>query len=265
MIILNKNIDSLNTELLQNFFDNSNEDFKYVVIDDMLDCDFIDECYSEFSSLTDGENFVRYDNKFFEFEKYTMNKRELMPENLANLFSFLHSDFFVKKISEITGIPDLIVDEDRWGGGLHMTKKGGYLSVHKDFNVLPTSYKDNSQMLRCVNIIGYLNKNWKDGDGGELEFWKKDGSRDLTKIEPKYNRWVIFDTRNNFHGHPHPYKGDSPRISIAAYYYIRTNVVEDEWSSTVYLKLPWMEESLEYKEMREDRANHKLRYSKLLK
>ena len=188
-----------------------------------------------------------------------------MPENLANLFSFLHSGSFVEKVSNITGIPDLLVDDDRWGGGLHMTKKGGYLSVHKDFNVLPTSYKDDLQMLRCVNIIGYLNKNWKDGDGGELEFWKKDGSEGLARIEPKYNRWVIFDTRNNFHGHPYPYQGDSPRISIAAYYYIKTNVIEDEWMSTVYLKLPWMDESEEYKGMREERANHKLRYSKLLK
>jgi hypothetical protein len=76
---------------------------------------------------------------------------------------------------------------------------------------------------------------------------------------------VIFDTRNNFHGHPHPYRGKSPRTSIAAYYYIKTSVLEEEWMSTVYLRLPWMEETEEYSKMREERANHKLRYSNLLK
>jgi hypothetical protein len=84
-------------------------------------------------------------------------------------------------------------------------------------------------------------------------------------IEPKFNRWVLFDTRNNFHGHPYPYKGESPRISIASYYYIRTNVIEEEWTSTVYLKLPWMGESEEYASERKKRADHKLRYTNLLK
>jgi Rps23 Pro-64 3,4-dihydroxylase Tpa1-like proline 4-hydroxylase len=156
-----------------------------------------------------------------------------------------------------------MVDPDRWGGGLHMTKKGGYLSVHKDFNVLPTTYKDDRQMLRCINIIGYINEDWKEGDGGELEFWDRDGKECVSKVEPLFNRWVIFDTRNNFHGHPYPYKGNSPRISIASYYYTRVNTEENEWMSTVYLRLPWMEESEEYKKMREERADSKIRYSNL--
>jgi Rps23 Pro-64 3,4-dihydroxylase Tpa1-like proline 4-hydroxylase len=260
---INKKIDTKGTS--SGFQSGDDSNLRYAVIDDLFDSHFIKKCSDEFISIQNSPDFIRYSNKFFEFEKYTMNKRDSMPENLSSLFSFLHSPSFVEKISNITGIANLCVDEDRWGGGLHMTKKGGYLSVHKDFNVLPTSYKDDSQMLRCVNIIGYLNENWKSGDGGELEFWDKDGSQSLVKVEPKYNRWVVFDTRNNFHGHPYPYQGDSPRISIAAYYYIRTSVIEEEWMSTVYLKLPWMDESSEYEKMRGERSNPKLRYTNLLK
>ena len=206
---------------------------------------------------------MHYANPYFEYEKYAMNDQDKMPENLVSLFRYVHSDKFIDAVSEITGIGDLLVDEKRWGGGLHKTKKGGYLSIHKDFNILPTTYNDDKQMLRCVNLIGYLNSSWKPGDGGELEFWTEDGVKEV--IEPKFNRWVLFDTRNNFHGHPYPYKGDSPRISIASYYYIRTNVIEGEWSSTEYLKLPWMDESEEYATKRKERADHKLRYSNLIK
>jgi hypothetical protein len=41
-------------------------------------------------------------------------------------------------------------------------------------------------------------------------------------------------------------------------------VIEEEWSSTEYLKLPWMEESEEYATERKKRADHKLRYSNLI-
>ena len=235
---------------------------RHIVLDDLFDPEIIRNCSKDFLNLDDS-NFVRYDNKFFEFEKYTLNKENLIPESLLSIFKTIHSEEFVKEVSIVTVIEDLMVDPDRWGGGLHMTKKGGYLSVHKDFNVLPSTYKDDKQMLRCINIIGYINEDWKEGDGGELEFWDKEGKECILKIEPKFNRWIIFDTRENFHGHPYPYKGKSPRISIASYYYTRVNVEETEWMSTVYLRLPWMEESEEYKKMREERADSKIRYSNL--
>ena len=237
---------------------------KYVIIDDLFDQSFIKECQDEFLNIEES-GFIRYSNPYFEFDKYTMNDTSKMPSKLESLFRYVHSEDFINIASEISGIDDLLVDEKRWGGGLHMTKKGGYLSVHKDFNVLPTSYSEDLQMLRCVNLIGYLNDNWKPGDGGELEFWDESGNNIVERIEPKFNRWVLFDTRNNYHGQPYPYKGDSPRISIASYYYIKTKVVEDECQSTVYLKLPWMEESDEYSRERINRANPKLRYTNLLK
>jgi len=237
---------------------------KYVVIDGLFDPEFIKECQDEFLNIEESE-FIRYSNPYFEFDKYTMNDTAKMPTKLEALFRYVHSEEFIDKVSEITGIEGLLVDEKRWGGGLHMTKKGGYLSVHKDFNILPTSYKDDLQMLRCINLIGYLNSNWKPGDGGELEFWDESGNHVAERIEPKFNRWVLFDTRNNYHGQPYPYQGESPRISIASYYYTRTKVIENEWMSTEYLKLPWMEESDDYINERKLRADHKLRYSNLLK
>lgn len=236
---------------------------RYIILDDLFDSDFILECEEEFLKIKE-EDFVKYSNPLFEFEKYTMNNSEKIPNNLKILFNTIHSKDFVDEISNISRIENLKTDGKRWGGGLHMTKKEGYLSVHKDFNVLPTSYGEETQMLRCMNLIGYLNSKWEPGDGGELEFWDQEGKSSVIKIEPKFNRWVLFDTRENFHGHPNPYKGKSPRISIASYYYKEEKIEESRWSSTQYLKLPWIEDSIEYREEREKRANHKLRYKDLL-
>jgi len=237
---------------------------KYTVLDNLFDSDFIKKCESEFFSIPD-DDFIRYSNPLFEFEKYALNNSDKIPENLKNLFDIIHSRDFIDSISKITGGMDLKTDGKRWGGGLHQTKFGGYLSIHKDFNILPTSYTDEKQMLRCINVIGYMNSNWKKGDGGELEFWNESGGGIVEKVEPIFNRWVIFDTRGNFHGHPYPYLGSTPRISIASYYYIEEAIEESKWISTEYLRLPWMEDSEDYKKQREERANPRLRYKNLLK
>jgi Rps23 Pro-64 3,4-dihydroxylase Tpa1-like proline 4-hydroxylase len=185
-----------------------------------------------------------------------------MPENLRKLFEYIHSSDFVKIISQISNIGDLIVDEKRWGGGLHKTKKDGYLSIHKDFNVLPDSYRDDKQLLRCINLIGYITDEEQKDNSGHLEFWNENKS--IASIENKFNRWVIFDTRNNFHGHPYPFKGEKPRMSVASYYYKREVIESDVWSSTEYVKLPWMEDSEEYRQKIKDRADYKKRYKKLI-
>jgi len=98
-----------------------------------------------------------------------------------------------------------------------------------------------------------------------LEFWDKNGEKCIVSIEPKFNRWILFDTRDNFHGHPYPYKGKTPRISIASYYYTEEKIDESIWSSTRYLKLPWMDDSDDYKEERIRRSDPKIRYGSIIK
>lgn len=255
--MINKNIDieSLRKDFLE-------KEPNHIVIDGLFDEEFIKSCEEEFLNMNIN-HFMRYSNKYFEFEKYAMNDAEKMPKNLSALFNFIHSDEFISIVSKITNFEDLYIDDKRWGGGLHQTKKSGYLSVHKDFNVLPESYRDDDQMLRCINLIGYITDEDTTEACGDLEFWD-DESKCIHKINNKFNRWVLFDTRDNYHGHPYPYSGEKPRMSIASYYYIKTKIDSDVWRSTQYLKLPWMEETQDYIDSREERANSKKRYKDFL-
>jgi hypothetical protein len=55
------------------------------------------------------------------------------------------------------------------GGGLHQIKPGGNLEVHADFNYHPKLKLD-----RRINVLVYLNKDWKEEYGGHFELWNKE-------------------------------------------------------------------------------------------
>jgi hypothetical protein len=68
----------------------------------------------------------------------------------------------------------------------------------------------------------YLNKNWEEEWGGDLQLWNKDMSMCVKKILPIFNRMSIFSTTgNSWHGHPDPLTcpDNRSRKSLALYYY----------------------------------------------
>ena len=72
-------------------------------------------------------------------------------------------------LEELTGIKNLIADKTLYGGGLHQVERGGKLDIHADFNI-----HKKFKWHRRVNLILYLNKNWKPEYNGYLELWDKD-------------------------------------------------------------------------------------------
>ena len=74
-----------------------------------------------------------------------------------------------------------------------------------------------------MNVIFYLNSNWKKAYKGDLEVWdSKHSKKSLFKIMPIINRLVIFETSSqSWHGHPQKLNcpNDMTRKSIALFYY----------------------------------------------
>jgi hypothetical protein len=225
---------------------------------------FVAEEVADCIPLIPESAFTRYEDPDFEFGKRAMNDFGKMPWPLWELLDTLQSSHFIRRVEKWTGIQGLIADRKLWGGGVHVTEKGGYLAMHRDFNVLPTSYRDPVPMRRAVNLIMYLTPNWDRGWGGELEIAESlDGGVMRTrKVEPWFGSAVLFDPSQVFHGHPHPYQGATPRQSVAVYYYVREAVPMDQWRSTEYLSLPWKKDTLEAQKKRMERAFARLRYAK---
>ena len=70
----------------------------------------------------------------------------------------------------------------------------------------------------------YINKEWDPLWGGDLELWEGDRISCVKTVTPLFNRCVLFDTNNSFHGHPDPLKcpDHTSRKSLALYYFTDT-------------------------------------------
>ncbi len=190
--------------------------FPNIVFDDFFDSDFLKTVVENFPNLEKINSSQKYINK--NEVKFANNDYKNFPNSIKLLFDFMNSNIFLKFLQKITSIEEkLVVDEELNGGGLHQIKAGGMLKIHTDFNRHPTLALD-----RRVNILIYLNINWDQTYGGDLELWDKEMKFCGKKILPIFNRMVIFST-NDFsnHGHPEPIKcpHDISRKSIALYYF----------------------------------------------
>jgi len=132
------------------------------------------------------------------------------------ILDYLQSPECISFLEELTGIKNLMGDDDLISASVHKIIKGGILRVHADHNTHYTS-----GLHRRLNILLYLNKEWYSEWNGYLELWNSDQSVCTHKIAPLFNRAVVFEvTDNAYHGHPHPLNtpDDIFRLSFAAYY-----------------------------------------------
>lgn len=156
----------------------------------------------------------------------TADRLEGADPFVHHVLSSLNSYQIIRFLEALTSIEGLSPDPHLGGGGLHQILPGGTLAVHADFNLHP-----HLKLFRRINLLVYLNKNWKTEYGGELEMWDKDMTVCVKKVEPLFNRAVIFNTTKiAYHGHPNPLKcpANTTRKSVALYYYTRDNDPDGE-------------------------------------
>jgi 2OG-Fe(II) oxygenase superfamily len=141
------------------------------------------------------------------------------------LFYHLNSMTFLDFLTRVTGIENLIADPGFEGGGLHQIVPGGKLGVHADFNKHRRYGLD-----RRLNLLLYLNKNWKEEYGGELELWDRDMTAKQAGVLPLFNRVMIFGTTDfTYHGHPEALRCPEgmTRKSMALYYFSNGRPAEE--------------------------------------
>jgi len=196
------------------------EPFKYVVFDDFFKPEGAEIIHQNYPVIEDG----MWDGTTYINQKNKFKKSQFEPGSvMQRVFDELNSSAFLYWLEQITGILEpLIADEELFGGGLHQSVNGAFLNVHVDFNMHPkTNYH------RRLNVLIYMNKDWKDAYQGDLELWDlSNGNKTLlAKFAPTYNRCVIFETNEiSFHGHPKPLQTppNVSRKSLATYYFTKT-------------------------------------------
>ena len=188
--------------------------FPHIVLDDMFPEAILNAIIHEFPN-SNQVDWIRFKDK--NQVKLACNNEEEFGVNTRQFIHVLNSKPFLEFLEELTGIRELIPDPKLVGGGLHQILKGGLLKVHADFMKHPHTHLE-----RRLNVLIYLNKDWKEEYGGHFELWNKELTECKVKIAPLFNRMAIFTTnKTSYHGHPDPLTcpDDVSRKSIAMYYY----------------------------------------------
>jgi Rps23 Pro-64 3,4-dihydroxylase Tpa1-like proline 4-hydroxylase len=190
--------------------------FPHIVLTNFIKEDILKRVLQEFPNLAKIEDSViQYNNK--KEIKLAGQGMKVLSKSALELNTYLQSDLMMNWLNILTGIEEpLIADPYLSGGGYHEIKTGGFLKVHADFNKHPKLNLD-----RRLNLLIYLNENWKDSWGGALQLFNNNMKAEQT-IFPRFNTAVIFSTTSfTYHGHPDPLKcpEDCSRKSLAYYYF----------------------------------------------
>lgn len=198
----------------------SRKPFNYGGYDNFLDPEILDRVRAELKTLPASE--TSFDRPQERLKSSYIPER--LPPYTRQLFYALNSRPVLAFLEELTGIKGLIPDPYFAGGGVHMVANGGHLDIHADFN-----HHAALNLERRVNLLIYLNKDWKEEYGGSFEVWNDGMTEKLESYVPLFNRMCIFSTSSeSWHGNPEPvnHPDGEPRMSIALYYYTAT------WDST---------------------------------
>ncbi len=140
---------------------------------------------------------------------------ERIPPLFQQMIYELSAPRFLRALSELTDIPNMLPDPFLEGGGIQCYAPGGKLVPHTDFHYPPVL-----KLFRRVNVLLFLNPDWQPGDGGELCLFTLGADTPRVKVPPRFGTCVIFTTdHRSVHGVDTIAETANPRRSIALYYY----------------------------------------------
>ena len=192
-----------------------NDPFEFCSSSNFLPIDIANKAETEFVDFdkTIGSGNERYQKLKRGFSDYSK-----MPSTVKEIIDFFYSEKFIKILENKFNLKNILPDWTLQGGGMSQSFNGGYLKVHSDF-----LHKRKSKHRRVLNLLLYLNTDWKSEWKGALELWDKNMATCKKKIDPIMNNCVIFRTdQGSNHGFPDPIQcpNNVNRKSIALYYYV---------------------------------------------
>lgn len=184
--------------------------FPYLIIDNFCDQEKALELFDQIPDIqTRSRDYVFAANKF-EKSKF----KDISPF-FTELYDDLTSGQLESFLKYITN-ENVFVDKAFHGGGIHQGKRNSFLDMHIDFNYHPLHHN----WYRTLNLLLYLNKNWKTEYSGHLKL-EDLRTGEKKSIEVPFNRLVIQLTgKYTLHGYDVTHFPDGMyRTSIAGYAY----------------------------------------------
>ena len=170
--------------------------YPHLVIDDLFAPELLDRLVAEFPKATKERDWLVWDT---QHELKTTSRGIEGLSTFTQIFClWLNSQEVIKTIGQITDLNNLVGDPLFQGAGLHEMYRDGWLEMHADYTrhfSLP--------LMRRLNILIYLNRDWDSNWGGELALQNPGDAQSQISYPPLFNRTIIFPTTaKTFHGVP---------------------------------------------------------------
>jgi hypothetical protein len=169
--------------------------------------------------LSECKHFTRAGSCMYEY-----NNLDKTPVQ-DSVVHALHSSTFINWLQKVTDTVDLIPDPHLVGSGYMKSFVGDSLKIHTDFN-----WNEQLRLHRMLSIVVYLNEEWKEDWGGQLQFYDQKRSNVLTKVPVSAGNVVIWNYNNfAFHGYPDPITcpQNQSRKGFRLFYYV-SNATHDD-------------------------------------
>jgi Rps23 Pro-64 3,4-dihydroxylase Tpa1-like proline 4-hydroxylase len=185
----------------------------HLVIDDFLHPEVAARTMQEIEAFTGRWSHRRHHGQ----SKRVFARHSDMPETAGEIVACLNGDDFIRRVEAASGSPALIADPDLEGGGLCEMRPGDFMRPHLD----SPAHVTHPRWRRVHGLFVFLNPDWNDSYGGHLNLWQPGNEADVVRIQPLFNRCVLFgDPPGVVHSVS---TVDCPpgaaRRSIAVYYY----------------------------------------------
>jgi hypothetical protein len=214
--------------------------FRYIVVDNFLDPTVCERLMADFPVFDRSKALDETGN--VGLKAVVPDIARISPA-YAEFDRLMRSPDLLRWLGEITAIDHLLYDPDYSGGGTHENQHGQDLDAHVDFN-----YHPKRPVHRRLNLILFLNPEWKREWGGCLELYRNPWDPDADSAEPIVplaNRCVVFETtENSWHGFhrivlPEERRRQSRR-SLAVYFYTKERPAAETAPehSTIYVPRP---------------------------
>ncbi len=169
--------------------------YPHLVIDDLFNPELLDRLVADFPKPKNRDWLVWDTKNELKTTSRGINGLSLFTQMFC---LWLNSQDVINAIESIVGIDNLVGDPLFHGAGLHEMYRDGWLEMHADYTKhfsLP--------LMRRINILIYLNRDWNTDWGGELVLQDSNNQQNKISYAPYFNRTIIFPTTaKTLHGVP---------------------------------------------------------------
>lgn len=211
--LLEKNKSSYRTNYL------SAKPFPHLIINEFCDSDKISLLYERIPDLNSKSRDYMFAKNKFEKSNYG---------ELGGLFMELQNDLRSERLNKFLSYissQEVFVDPKNHGGGLHQGRGNSQLDMHLDYNYHPL----NKSWWREMNLLFYLNKDWKPEFGGQLKLHDLRTDHKVA-CDVDFNSLVIQKCDDyTLHGYDlTSFPPGNHRTSIATYAFVKhTNILDN--------------------------------------